>query len=197
MASLVRIAVAVALVASLGAFLAHHPPAWLRAQVDRARAAQDPFAADLAPSSSCKGSSDSAAQERTMVCLLDWARAQHGLKPLRVVYQLNRSSMLKALAIVDCGEFSHTPCGKPFSATFDAVGYQGATSTTYAENIAWGAGPAGSPRVVVSGWLNSPHHRENLLSPTWVEQGVAVLPVARFLGAKDVEVWVSEFGVRR
>ena len=75
-----------------------------------------------------------------MICLLDWARAQRGLKPLRVVYPLNRSSILKALAIKSCNDFSHTPCGKPFADTFDAVGYEGPVSTAYGENIAWGAG---------------------------------------------------------
>jgi len=131
-----------------------------------------------------------------MVCLLDYARARRGLKPLGIVYPLNRSSTLKALAIVRCADFSHTPCGKPFAATFDAVGYAGPVSTSYGENIAWGAGAAGSPRVVVSGWLNSPHHRENLFSPGWAEQGIAVLPVPTFLGSRDVEIWVSQFGVR-
>ncbi len=196
MAPLLRIAVAVLLVVSLGAFVAHHPPGWLRNRVERARAAQDPWAAYLAPASACKGDSDEVSQERTMVCLLNYARARRGIGPLRVVYPLNRSSMLKALAIVRCADFSHMPCGKPFAATFDAVGYRGPVSTAYGENIAWGTGAAGSPRVIVSGWLNSQHHRENLFSRSWKEQGVAVLPVPRFLGSKDVEIWVSQFGAR-
>jgi uncharacterized protein YkwD len=197
MVSLLRIAVAVVLVVSLGAFVAHDPPGWLRDQVERARAAGNPWAAYVAPASSCNGQADAVSQERTMVCLLDYARAQRGLGPLRVVSQLNRSSMLKALAILHCADFSHTPCGKPFAATFDAVGYRGSFSTAYGENIAWGAGGAGAARVVVSDWLNSPHHRENLFSRDWEEQGVAVLPASRFLGNKNVQIWVSEFGVRK
>jgi uncharacterized protein YkwD len=196
MASLLRIALAVIVIASLGVFVVRHPPGWLRNQVERARAAQDPYAAYLAPASACTGGADEVSQERSMVCLLDWARAQRGLKPLPVVYLLNRSSILKALAIKSCSDFSHTPCGKPFSATFDAVGYQGPVSTTYGENIAWGAGAAGSARVVVSGWLNSPHHRENLFSPDWTEQGIAVLAAANFLGSRNVQIWVSQFGAR-
>ena len=83
-----------------------------------------------------------------------------------------------------CADFSHTPCGKPFRATFDAAGYRGPVSTSFGENIAWGAGDTGSPRAVVSSWLNSPDHRENLFSRDWAEQGVAVLPVSAFLGSK-------------
>ena len=196
MAPFLRIAAAVLLLASLGAFVVRDPPGWLRTRVDRARAAQDPWAAYLAPESACPGPSDAVSQDRTMVCLLDYARARKGVAPLRVVYPLNRSSILKALAIVRCADFSHTPCGKPFPATFDAVGYRGEIATSVGVNIAWGAGAAGSPRVVVSGWLNSTDHRENLFSAEWAEQGVAVLPVSHFLGSKDVEVWVSQFGVR-
>ena len=185
MAPFLRIAAAVLVVVSLAAFLVHNPPGWLRNQVDRARAAQDPWAAYLAPTSACKSQADAVSEQRTMICLLDWARAQRGLKPLRVVYPLNRSSILKALAIARCADFSHTPCHKPFADTFDAVGYRGPISTTYGENIAWGAGAAGSPRVVVSGWLNSPHHRENLFSRDWTEQGVAVLPLSALPGLEE------------
>lgn len=196
MASLIRIVAAVLLVLSAGAFLVHDPPGWLRARVDRARAAQDPWAAYLAPVSTCPGGSTQVALDRSMVCYLNYARARRGLGPLEVVYQLNRSSLLKALAIQRCNQFSHTPCGKPFAATFEAVGYEGGISTAYGENIAWGEGQAGSVRVVVSGWLNSPHHRENLFSRSWAEQGIAVLPVPRFLGSKDATIWVSQFGAR-
>jgi uncharacterized protein YkwD len=196
MASLLRIAAAVLVVASLGVLVVHNPPGWLRSEVDRARATQNPWAAYVAPASACRLASDTVSQERTMVCLLDWARAQRGLRPLAVESLLNRSSTLKALAIESCADFSHTPCGHPFADTFDAVGYQGPVATTYGENIAWGAGSASSPRVVVADWLNSPHHRENLFSPDWTEQGVAMLPVSRFLGSKNVEIWVSEFGAR-
>ena len=196
MAPFLRIAAAVLVVLSLGAFVVHNPPGWLRSRVERARAASDPWAAYVAPASSCKAQPDAVSQERAMVCLLNYARAQRGLKPLEVVSQLNRSSMLKALAIARCSDFSHTPCGKPFAATFDAVGYRGSFSTAYGENIAWGGGRAGAARVVVSGWLNSPHHRENLFSRNWTEQGVALLPISRFLGNKDVQIWVSQFGAR-
>ncbi len=197
MASLLRIGAAVLVVASLGVLLGHNPPGWLRDQVDRARAAQDPWSQYVAPATSCRGGSDEVSQERSMICLLNYARGRRGLKPLRIVYPLNRSSTLKVLAIARCRDFSHTPCGKPFSATFNAVGYAGPVYTEYGENIAWGEGAAGSPRVVVADWLNSPHHRENLFSSDWVEQGIAVLPVNSFLGAKDVEIWVSQFGARK
>jgi uncharacterized protein YkwD len=192
-----RICAAVLVVASLGVSVVRHPPAWLRHQVERARATQDPWAAYVPPASSCAGAADAVSQERSMVCLLNYARGKRGLKPLWDLYPLNRSSILKALAIVRCDDFSHTPCGTPFRATFDAAGYRGPVSTSFGENIAWGSGDAGSPRAVLSSWLNSPHHRENLFSKDWAEQGVAVLTVANFMGSDNVEIWVSEFGARQ
>jgi uncharacterized protein YkwD len=125
-----------------------------------------------------------------MVCLLAYARGAAGLPTLPVVYRLNRSSLLKAMDIRRCSDFSHTACGLPFASVFEAVGYSGGTG----ENIAWGAGSAGSPAAVVSGWLNSPHHRENLFSREWSEQGIALVGAPGFLGAPRAEIWVNEFG---
>src|SRR5450432_805894 len=103
MASFLRIAATVLVVASFSVFLVHNPPGWLRNEVDRARAAQDPWAAYLPPESACAGASDTISQERSMVCLLNFARERRGVKPLRIIYPLNRSSVLKALAIAHCG----------------------------------------------------------------------------------------------
>ncbi len=194
MASLARILGAVVIVASLAVLAARHPPAWLRTHVAAARAGADPWASYIAPEAECPGRDRTdlpvVAQDRVMVCLLTYARGAAGLKRLPVVYPLNLSSLHKAMDIEHCADFSHTACGRPFTAVFEAVGYAGRTG----ENIAWGAGSAGSPATVVSGWLNSPHHRENLFSREWAEQGIALVPAASFLGEPQAEIWVNEFG---
>ncbi len=192
--SAARVLGLVGILASLAVFVAHHPPRMLRLHVDAARQSRDPWAAYLAPERVCPGGGRTdlsvVAQDRVMVCLLAYARAQAGLKPLPVVYLLNRSSVLKAMDIVRCSEFSHTACGKPFATVFEEVGYSGSTG----ENIAWADARSGSPLAIVSGWLNSPHHRENLFSRDWTEQGVALVPATSFLGAARAQVWVNEFG---
>jgi uncharacterized protein YkwD len=194
MASLARILSAVLLVVSLAVLATRHPPAWLRAHVEAARADLDPWRDYVAPESSCPGRDRTdlpvLEQDRVMVCLLAYARGAAGLPALPVVYRLNRSSLLKAMDIQRCSDFSHTACGRPFASVFEAVGYSGSTG----ENIAWGAGSAGSPAAVVSGWLNSPHHRENLFSREWSEQGVALVSAPGFLGARSAQIWVNEFG---
>jgi uncharacterized protein YkwD len=194
-ASLIRILIVVALLSAVGVLVARQPPAWLQAHVDAARARDDPWAAYLAPEFACPGRDRTdlgvVAQDRVMVCLLTYARAQAGLPALPVVYRLNRSAVLKAIDITTCEDFSHTACGKPFPSVFEAVGYTGQTG----ENIAWGGSSAGSPLVVVAGWLNSPHHRENLFDRGWSEQGVAMVPAPSFLGTPAAEIWVNEFGL--
>ena len=192
--SVARVLGLVGILASLAVLVAHHPPRALRVHVDAARARHDPWAAYLAPENACPGGGRTdlavVAQDRVMVCLLAYARERAGLGPLPVVYLLNRSSLLKAMDIVRCSDFSHTACGKPFTSVFLEVGYSGSTG----ENIAWADTSSGSPLAIVSGWLNSPHHRENLFSRDWTEQGVALVPASSFLGAREAQVWVNEFG---
>jgi uncharacterized protein YkwD len=125
-----------------------------------------------------------------MRCLLDWARRERGLPPLATNAVLARPASLKAADIVRCGDFSHTPCGMPFEATFRAVGYSGQSG----ENIVWGEGAARTPRLLMDSWLHSTGHRENLFRSEWREQGLAVLQVDSFLGTGPAAVYVHQFG---
>lgn len=162
-------------------------------------AKDDPWRDYLAPEADCPGGEDAgaspSAQETTMRCLLDWARRKRGLPDLPRDPRLDSSSRLKAELIDSCDEFSHTPCGRPFLETFERVGYVSHTvSAATGENIAWGEAAAGAPRVVVDGWLNSIHHRENLFDPGWQAQGIALVRVSKFLDSGRSEIWVHEFG---
>jgi len=118
--------------------------------------------------------------------------AQHwaaGVTPL-----LDRSALLKAEAIRTCGSFSHTPCGAPFSRTFQQAGYGLAS---IGENLAWATGGLAAPQSIVNAWLASPAHRANLLSGRWRDAGVAVINAPSFAGQRNVRIWVLEFGSRR
>jgi uncharacterized protein YkwD len=185
------------------ALLVYGPQLWprlgLHHRVPPLRSASDPWRGYLAPDSTCPGEDDVAApvdaQSRTMVCLLDWARARRGLPELPLSPTLDRSALLKARDIVRCRDFSHTACGKSDLAPFEAVGYTQA-AWKVGENLAWGGGPLGAPARALDGWLNSPPHREALFEGDWTEQGVAVLPIANFRGEPTGEIWVSHFGRR-
>jgi uncharacterized protein YkwD len=157
----------------------------------------DPWLRYLAPERVCPGGEDRAApapeQERTMVCLLNWARTQRGLRALPVNRVLSSAARLKALDIEVCEDFAHEACGKEADAVTATVGYRGAG---WGENLYAGSSVLGSPRVAVDRWLNSPGHRENLFRAEWSEQGIALRATQSFGGAPEVAIWVSHFGRR-
>jgi uncharacterized protein YkwD len=155
----------------------------------------DHWAAFLPKPAACPGgtspSAPPAEAEHAMICALNYARVRDGLKALPVSPLLDRSSRLKALDIIRCQEFAHSACDKDPRAVADQVGYP---KVDWGENIYAGPGPFAAARVGADGWLNSPHHRENLFRPEWTEQGIAVVVAKRFRGVKNVAIWVSEFG---
>jgi uncharacterized protein YkwD len=163
--------------------------------------ASGPYTRYLPPAGACPGAEDPARVDgtalRTMSCVLNYARRQDGLSPLRLDQRLNKAARLKVEDNVRCDEFSHTACGTPFNAVFRRSGYlDGARSYQIGENLAWGSFALGSPRSIVEAWLNSPGHRENLFRTTWREMGLAVVRPPTFLGEQQVALWANEFGAR-
>jgi hypothetical protein len=156
-------------------------------------AANDPWAAWLAPDSVCPGGDDAsqpvAVQVSVGTCLLNYARERQGLPPLARSAALDAGSLRKAQDIVACNQFSHYACGKSPDADARA---EGLTDRTFGENIYWGPAMYRPPRVAVDQWLNSDHHRENLFDPGWRFQGVAMQVAPSFQGNQG-EVWVNEF----
>jgi uncharacterized protein YkwD len=157
-------------------------------------AKDDPWRRYLAPERECPGGeildAPLRSQAETMVCLVNYARTQDGLQPVSTVGLLNESSLAKARKIVRCTDFNHDACGEDAAADARGAGYNGA----WGENLYIAEGRHGSPRVALDGWLNSPEHRENLLTPDWRTQGIAVEKVARFGDDRNVTLWVNQFG---
>jgi uncharacterized protein YkwD len=165
-----------------------------------AAASDDPFAAMLAPAGTCGASDeqvnlDQGTAQLVMTCLTNYARAQSDLKPLQLNPTLSAAGNAKLGADVSCGVFSHEPCGKPFDSVFAAY-TQGATSFQIGENIAWGTGSYGTPRQIMSAWLHSSGHRENILTPKFTEIGIGYLPNQAFLGYSGAALWSQQLGTR-
>jgi uncharacterized protein YkwD len=163
-----------------------------------AQAADDPYAALLAPAGTCGAAADQlgldqATAEQTMLCLTNYARTKSGLAALQSNTTLNDAGNAKLAADVSCKEFSHTPCGQPFSSVF-ADYLKGVTGYQIGENIAWGTGRYGTPRETMNGWLHSAGHRENILTAAFTELGVGYLPGQTFEGYGGATLWSQEFG---
>jgi uncharacterized protein YkwD len=165
-----------------------------------ARAADDPYAALLAPPGTCGAAADqldldAATAQVAMQCLTNYARAKQSLPPLQLSPTLSAAGLAKLKSDLSCGEFSHTPCGQPFDVVF-ATYLQGATSYQIGENIAWGTGSFGAPRQTMNGWLHSTGHRENILTAAYAELGIGYLPGQTFQGWSGATLWSQEFGLR-
>jgi uncharacterized protein YkwD len=131
-----------------------------------------------------------AGEVATMAQLINQARRSAGLPALRSDRLLGRAAGLKVGRIASCGQFTHTPCGAPFTAAFKAAGWN---RGTMGENIAFGSSSLGTPQAILQSWLQSPGHRANLMSRSFRYQGLAVRTVA-LPGIGAVRVWVNTFG---
>jgi uncharacterized protein YkwD len=156
---------------------------------------------DLAPVGTCPGAdlptSSPGEQVNGMLCMINYARTQHGLPSVSTSDLLTRSAGLKAQDEISCNDFTHTPCGRPVNDPFERAGYiQDGYEWKVGENLAKATAPLGAPRQVMDSWLKSPEHRDNILSGDWKEQGIALLMPDSYLGATGSAIWVSHFGER-
>jgi uncharacterized protein YkwD len=155
-----------------------------------AAAPTDPAAA---PRFTCPSAGDRPLE--ALRCLINRARAERGLAPVRASGLLTRSARLRGTAIARCRDFSHTPCGQSFATVFRSVGYARG-SYTVGENLAWGTGAQASPELTVNRWLVSPAHRRVLLSAQWRELGAFVLGADNLFAPGQNKLWVAQFGRR-
>jgi uncharacterized protein YkwD len=115
-------------------------------------------------------------------------RQKAGLGPLAMNSQLSDAAQIysQVLAGGDC--FEHT-CG-PVPRFADRIGQAGYDGwSALGENIAAGYP---TPEAVVAGWMASPGHRENILSPNYNEIGIGLVSG----GGKFGTYWTQEFGSR-
>jgi uncharacterized protein YkwD len=115
-------------------------------------------------------------------------RQRAGLAPLALSTELTGAAQEYSQVLASTGCFEHTCGAVPnFADRAARSGYTGWTAL--AENIAAGYP---TPEAVVSGWMDSPGHRANILSPNYTEIGVGVVNG----GGKFGTYWAEEFGAR-
>lgn len=114
------------------------------------------FAADISP--------------EKVIALSNQKRAENGLEPLQVNARLSEAAQRKAGDMFAFNYWAHaSPLGRSPWAFFSEAGYR----YLYAgENL---ARDFMNSESVVEAWMNSPTHRDNLLSPKYKEIGLAVV----------------------
>lgn len=137
--------------------------------------------------------------ENSITCLINEERTSFGLGPVQPNGALRNAALSHSDEMVAQQYFEHTsPQGVTFIDRIEATGYmRGARSWIVGENLVWGSGPLSTPQSLVTAWMNSPPHRENLLKPRFNEIGVAAVDGTPETDVGDLGVTVSsEYGFR-
>jgi uncharacterized protein YkwD len=150
----------------------------------------------IAPGQSCPGQTElhatPTAQEKTMRCMVNYARKAAGLAPLASSTNIVAAANRKAADMIRCDEFSHEACGRPFTYWMRQSGYLTGNCWEAGENIAFGSGRLGAVRKVFVAWMDSPGHRENILGE-YESIGIG-LRIGTLEGQVGARVWTEEFG---
>lgn len=127
--------------------------------------------------------------EQQVIDLVNAERTRRGLAPLSTSPELTASARAYAQAMANGRFFGHQgPDGSTPESRNQAAGYR--SWTFLAENLAAGQT---NPSEALRAWLDSPVHRENLLSASARETGVGLAVVE---GSPYRFYWVQEFGAR-
>jgi uncharacterized protein YkwD len=122
--------------------------------------------------------------KQAVVCLINRERREHGLPALRTSRRLNQSAQGWTNQMVRTHDFLHADYSERISAT-------GFHWSTAGENIATGFE---TPSQVVTGWMGSPGHCQNILDPDYASVGTGV--VDRVIGPDHLgkATWTQDFG---
>lgn len=116
-------------------------------------------------------------------------RTTRGIPALKINSKLNNSAIAKAADMRDRDYWAHnTPDGKEPWIFFDAAGYNYQKA---GENLAYGFS---SSSATISGWMNSPSHRDNMLDTEYTEVGFGFVNSANFVGTGQATIIVAHYG---
>jgi len=109
------------------------------------------------------------AQENEVIRLVNVERAKVGLPALKANWQLSRVARYKSADMANKGYFSHN--SPTYGTPFQMMENFGLRFSAAGENIAYGQR---TPEEVMRDWMNSPGHRNNILSRSFTEIGVGL-----------------------
>jgi uncharacterized protein YkwD len=161
--------------------------------------------APTASAKSCQGAAVAASQlsvqqaKGTALCLMNNRRAHRGLPRLRYSASLGTAAQNHSTDMDASNFFSHdSPSGSSPLDRITGAGYiSGASSWGIGENIAWGSGSTGSPQGIVTMWMNSPAHREIMLSRSFRQVGIGIVIGSPDGDGSDGAIYTADFGYRR
>jgi uncharacterized protein YkwD len=127
------------------------------------------------------------------LCLLNNERRRRGLRRLHENHRLDRASMRHARDMAAHNFFEHGD----FVGRIKRADYlDGAGTWTVGENIAWGGGSYATPKSIVHMWMNSPPHKENILSSRLHEIGIGIARGTPSAQYDEGATYATDFGAR-
>jgi len=134
------------------------------------------------------------------LCLVNRERAArhlhllHANPDLAHVAAAKVSSMVRGNYFADVGPSGRTPLSLVLATRYPL----GAPGVAIGQNLAWGTGPCATPEHIVTALMESPPHREVMLSSEYRDAGVAATPaVPTVVGFGQAgATYAIEFGVR-
>jgi uncharacterized protein YkwD len=139
-------------------------------------AAADPTATSVPPQPSptelpaAAGGWSDANYEARVLELVNMQRAKFGLAALAIDGRLEQSAADYAQVLGALNWFSHTgPDGSTLASRVEAAGFP--FTVQIGEVLAWG-NEGWTPEAMVQAWMNSPTHRQEILSPVYIRAGV-------------------------
>jgi hypothetical protein len=102
---------------------------------------------------------------------INTAREANSLSKLSTNPDLSSAALTKAKSIAQLGNLVHT--SSPFGVPWSVISDTGYVYGFAGENLA----VSYEPETIVSGWLSSSSHRDNILNTSIVDVGVATVPV--------------------
>ena len=140
------------------------------------------------------------ALETSLLARVNAVRRSRGLRPLTVSGGLTAAAEYHSRQMVQHGFFEHESRngGSFWKRVQRFYSSRGFRSWEVGENLAYGSPDLGAAATVRM-WMNSPGHRENLLSRSWREIGLGALHDASArgeFGGGPVTVITADFGAR-
>jgi uncharacterized YkwD family protein len=141
----------------------------LRDSVPSAPSASQPAKpSQPAPSAPSSQPAQTGSYEQQVLDLVNKYRADAGLSPLKWSSQLSAMAKDKAVDMYTNHYFDHN--SPTYGSPFDMMRSYGISYNYAGENIAMGQR---TPQEVMTAWMNSQGHRENILNPHYTTIGIA------------------------
>ena len=141
---------------------------------------------------------DRAANEATILKLVNHARQSRGLAPVGVAGALDRAALSHSRDMLARDYFAHSSLnGATVAARARTAGYSigGWSGWSVGEVIALGSSYKGTPESIFKGWMGSSAHRQIILSARWRDCGIGCAR-GSYRGFSGVMMYTIDFGRR-